>query len=106
METIALQRDLRFLTIGNLLLVVASCGQKMWRKVCVIERVFNRLERDYRDFVGLLGLRIATSKWATDRKIAEEGCPESACLRCQGRRSRHSVGGSAEVVVRTNQKGP
>ena len=35
METIALQRDLRFLTIGNLLLVVAICGQKMWRKMCV-----------------------------------------------------------------------
>jgi len=34
-ETIALQRDLRFLTIGKLWLVVASCGQKMWRKVCV-----------------------------------------------------------------------
>jgi hypothetical protein len=106
METIAPQRDLRFLTMGNLWLAVAICGQKMWRKVCVIERVFNSLERDYRDFVGLLGLRIATSKWATDREIAEKGCPESACLRCQGRRSRHSVGGSAEVVVRTNQKGP
>ena len=34
-ETIAPQRDLRFLTIGNLWLVVAICGQKMWRKVCV-----------------------------------------------------------------------
>ena len=36
METIAPQRDLRLLTIGNLLLVVASCGQKMWRKMCVM----------------------------------------------------------------------
>ena len=35
METIAPQRDLRFLTIGNLWLVVAICGQKMWRKMCV-----------------------------------------------------------------------
>jgi|BarGraNGADG00212_1021973.scaffolds.fasta_scaffold52141_1 hypothetical protein len=35
-ETIASQRDLRFLTIGNLWLVVAICGQKMWRKVCVM----------------------------------------------------------------------
>src|ERR1035437_1162322 len=34
-ETIALQRDLRFLSIGNLFQVVASCDQKMWRKVCV-----------------------------------------------------------------------
>jgi hypothetical protein len=36
METIAPQRDLRFLTIGNLWLVVATCGQKMWRKMCVM----------------------------------------------------------------------
>jgi hypothetical protein len=35
-ETIASQRDLRFLTIGNLWLVVAIGGQKMWRKVCVM----------------------------------------------------------------------
>jgi len=36
METIAPQRDLQFLTIGNLWLVVATCGQKMWRKMCVM----------------------------------------------------------------------
>ena len=37
-----------------------------------MKSVFNSLERDYPEFVGLLGLRIATSKWATDRKIAEK----------------------------------
>src|SRR5665647_1137955 len=36
METIAPQRDLQFLTIGNLWLVVATCGQKMWRRMCVM----------------------------------------------------------------------
>jgi hypothetical protein len=37
-----------------------------------MKSVFNSLKRDYPDFVGLLGLRIATSKWATDRKTAEK----------------------------------
>ena len=37
-----------------------------------VKSVFTSLTRDYPSFVHLLGLRIATSTWATPRKIATE----------------------------------
>ncbi|MCB9429594.1 MAG: hypothetical protein H6524_12365 [Actinobacteria bacterium] len=37
--------------------------------------VYKGLRRDYSDLVHVLGLRVATTKWATDRKIATDAAP-------------------------------
>jgi hypothetical protein len=47
-------------------------------KAISVKPVFTSLEKDYPSFVRRLGLRIATAKWATGRRIAEAVAPSLA----------------------------